>query len=99
MCSGSGAIRTLRGKSTSNHYLLHNSWPLHVHLFKELERELRIIIASMLKLQLCDTDHVNAEVELLLHAAVAGGQVHMLLLPDSVWGDWAHWFMIFADFI
>ena len=53
----------------------------------------------MLKLQLCGTDHVNAEVELLLHAAVAGGQVHMLLLPDSVWGDWAHWFMIFADFI
>ena len=51
----------------------------------------------MLKLQLCGTDHVNAEVELLLHAAVAGGQVHMLLLPDSVWGDWAHWFMIFAD--
>ena len=45
----------------------------------------------MLKLQLCGTDHVNAEVELLLHAAVAGGQVHMLLLPDSVWGDWAHW--------
>ena len=44
----------------------------------------------MLQLQLCaTTDHVDAEVELLLHAAVAGGQVHMLLLPDSVWGDWA----------
>ena len=43
----------------------------------------------MLKLLLCGTDHVDAEVELLLHAAVAGGHVDMLLLPHSAWGDWA----------
>ena len=43
----------------------------------------------MLKLLLCGTDHVDAEVELLLHAAVAGGHVDMLLLPHSTWGDWA----------
>ena len=35
----SGETWTQRGKITSNH-LLQNSWPLHVHLFKELERDL-----------------------------------------------------------